>query len=241
MVLTSKQKRRLQLQKELEELEKQHKVARLQETILQKKCIAVKSEQAQLENQAEEPLVVAESNPFIEALSSYLVTSLIGLCQSYNTFEICPFCNMYHLRGFCPQECLSLERKYVMKHTFSSCISTCEGRKACNYSRLDSVFRDESDNVLWQWIMDSIAKAFPTRVYKTAWHKLSDHGNLTSNMQMEISTMWTNNKVPQPRVFPPTIKLSFTNGNLSGHHHIGFENCVKLCTKKNCTFIEQKL
>ena len=213
------------MQKTLDELQKQHKAVCLQATNLSDKCMALENAQAQLENQPEDTLS-SECNSFIDALSCYLMPPLIDLCQAYNTSKICKFCKLYHLIGFCPQECFSLDRKDFMKHTFSSCISTCIGQKAGVYMCATSAFRDESDNALWQWIIDSTGNAFPKRVYKRTQHHILQHATNTSpNMKMEIWTMWSGDKIPRPRVHPPLIRLKFAKN--SDKFHIVFESVAK--------------
>ncbi len=140
------------LQKEQENIEKQ-------ETVLE-------TEKNNLKNNAQF-WIMHHENPLIAELNLYLPINMLLICQDYNNFQICEFCKLYHLIGFCPSKYLSLEceKSIWLDHVFQSSVVQFTNYVWNQNYASDFFFADSIDQELWCWILDSFEHNFPGHKY----------------------------------------------------------------------------
>ncbi len=171
-----------------------------------------------------------EDHPFISVLKNYLSSDIVLLCQSYNTFELCQSCHIYHHFGFCPKKILSKSRSHVLKYVFDSHVKNC-GRD--NIIMQDFVFYNDDDNELWKWIIDSMNDRFPTHRYKIKFHDWTNCHEFedTRHQASEFEDYWSGCRQvgkfemiiyqKNNQFIPPVIEFQFKN---SGMCHVRFES-----------------
>jgi len=104
MISTSR-KRKLEITNELDVLKKREKLAKAKIATLLEQTDTIQKTRLELEQEIDN-LQRLEKQPVknhlvLNSLEDYLIMPIILICQSFNTSDVCKFCALYHLIGFC--------------------------------------------------------------------------------------------------------------------------------------------
>lgn len=146
----------------------------------------------------------------------FLPNPLAQICESYSTIQRCRTCDIYHVVGFCPDECFSFDRRQPLRHCFNSSFIGCLNHQRCSKTN----FFDTNDQELWIWIQDSIAQIFPSRSYKATKHDRITSVPFDHPLVMHILPM-VRDCDKQPTKFPPQINFFLQNPKT---FHVAFES-----------------
>lgn len=203
------------------QLKRDKKQNKIQQLSKEMEIIANELNHLQNENKL---LLRVENDPIISSLHVFLIMPVIEICKSYTNYTICVHCDNYHRIEFCPKVCLDPTRQYQIKYRFHSSLIECD-KNYKNKKTIPIIFYDEDDNELWKWVVNSILKEYPNRVYNLMGH---DYANdcqphlETDYLEMQILTMHTTDKPPRIRKTPPLINFYWKNKS-----HIYFESHKK--------------